>query len=73
MWGLVWPVIRPLSLLVVLWFPPYPVFCIWQEEEGQQSLECIQANQIFPRNPPVLEEEDLQVRKYTASLCSFTL
>uniref|UniRef100_A0A4W4FP31 phosphatidylinositol-3,5-bisphosphate 3-phosphatase n=1 Tax=Electrophorus electricus TaxID=8005 RepID=A0A4W4FP31_ELEEL len=32
-----------------------------QEEEGQQSLECIQANQIFPRKPPVLEEEDLQV------------
>nr|XP_021333893.1 myotubularin-related protein 3 isoform X1 [Danio rerio] len=31
------------------------------EEEGQQSLECIQANQIFPRKPPVLEEEDLQV------------
>ncbi|KAJ8414746.1 hypothetical protein AAFF_G00022690 [Aldrovandia affinis] len=31
------------------------------EEEGQQSLECIQANQIFPRKPPVLEEDDLQV------------
>ncbi|XP_030623655.1 phosphatidylinositol-3,5-bisphosphate 3-phosphatase MTMR3 isoform X2 [Chanos chanos] len=31
------------------------------EEEGQQSLECIQANQIFPRKPPILEEEDLQV------------
>ncbi|XP_016090612.1 myotubularin-related protein 3 isoform X2 [Sinocyclocheilus grahami] len=31
------------------------------EEEGQQSLECIQANQIFPRKPPVLDDEDLQV------------
>ncbi|XP_062399499.1 myotubularin-related protein 3 isoform X2 [Sardina pilchardus] len=31
------------------------------EEEGQQSLECIQANQIFPRKPPVLEQDDLQV------------
>ncbi|XP_007247243.3 myotubularin-related protein 3 isoform X2 [Astyanax mexicanus] len=31
------------------------------EEEGQQSLECIQANHFFPRKPPVLEEEDLQV------------
>ncbi|XP_057213586.1 myotubularin-related protein 3 isoform X1 [Triplophysa rosa] len=31
------------------------------EEEGEQSLECIQANHIFPRKPPVLEEEDLQV------------
>ncbi|XP_029115317.1 phosphatidylinositol-3,5-bisphosphate 3-phosphatase MTMR3 isoform X2 [Scleropages formosus] len=31
------------------------------EEEGQHSLECIQANQIFPRKPPVLEEENLQV------------
>ncbi|XP_051964841.1 myotubularin-related protein 3 isoform X2 [Xyrauchen texanus] len=31
------------------------------EEEGQQSLECIQANQIFPRKPPVLEGDDLQV------------
>ncbi|XP_053480848.1 myotubularin-related protein 3 isoform X2 [Ictalurus furcatus] len=31
------------------------------DEEGQQSLECVQANQIFPRKPPVLEEEDLQV------------
>uniref|UniRef100_A0A673JDT6 phosphatidylinositol-3,5-bisphosphate 3-phosphatase n=1 Tax=Sinocyclocheilus rhinocerous TaxID=307959 RepID=A0A673JDT6_9TELE len=28
---------------------------------GQQSLECIQANQIFPRKPPVLDDEDLQV------------
>ncbi|XP_062310958.1 myotubularin-related protein 3 isoform X3 [Osmerus eperlanus] len=32
-----------------------------EEEEGQQSLECIQANQIFPKKSPVLEEEDLQV------------
>ncbi|XP_066500866.1 myotubularin-related protein 3 isoform X2 [Hoplias malabaricus] len=31
------------------------------EEEGQQSLECIQANQIFPRKPPIFEEDDLQV------------
>ncbi|XP_061115542.1 myotubularin-related protein 3 isoform X2 [Conger conger] len=31
------------------------------EEEGQQSLECIQANQIFPRKSPVLEEDSLQV------------
>uniref|UniRef100_A0A4W5R4R6 phosphatidylinositol-3,5-bisphosphate 3-phosphatase n=1 Tax=Hucho hucho TaxID=62062 RepID=A0A4W5R4R6_9TELE len=30
-------------------------------EEGQESMECIQANQIFPRKPPVLEEESLQV------------
>uniref|UniRef100_A0A8C2Q9M9 phosphatidylinositol-3,5-bisphosphate 3-phosphatase n=1 Tax=Cyprinus carpio TaxID=7962 RepID=A0A8C2Q9M9_CYPCA len=32
-----------------------------QEEEEQQSLECIQANQIFPRKPPVLDDDDLQV------------
>uniref|UniRef100_A0A668A949 phosphatidylinositol-3,5-bisphosphate 3-phosphatase n=1 Tax=Myripristis murdjan TaxID=586833 RepID=A0A668A949_9TELE len=32
-----------------------------QEEEGQQSLECIQANQIFPKKSPVLEEENMQV------------
>ncbi|XP_041095915.1 myotubularin-related protein 3-like isoform X3 [Polyodon spathula] len=31
------------------------------DDEGQQSLECIQANQIFPRKHPVLEEESLQV------------
>ncbi|XP_074525867.1 phosphatidylinositol-3,5-bisphosphate 3-phosphatase MTMR3 isoform X3 [Halichoeres trimaculatus] len=31
------------------------------EEEGQQSLECIQANQIFPKKSPVLEEENMQV------------
>ncbi|XP_066545902.1 phosphatidylinositol-3,5-bisphosphate 3-phosphatase MTMR3 isoform X2 [Amia ocellicauda] len=31
------------------------------DEEGQQSLECIQANQIFPRKHPVLEEDNLQV------------
>lgn len=38
-------------------------FSDWQEEEeGQESMECIQANQIFPRKPPVLEEESLQVR-----------
>uniref|UniRef100_A0A3Q3WUV5 phosphatidylinositol-3,5-bisphosphate 3-phosphatase n=1 Tax=Mola mola TaxID=94237 RepID=A0A3Q3WUV5_MOLML len=30
-------------------------------EEGQQSLECIQANQIFPKRSPVLEEENMQV------------
>uniref|UniRef100_A0A3Q2QAH9 phosphatidylinositol-3,5-bisphosphate 3-phosphatase n=1 Tax=Fundulus heteroclitus TaxID=8078 RepID=A0A3Q2QAH9_FUNHE len=30
-------------------------------EEGQQSLECIQANQIFPKKSPVLEEENMQV------------
>uniref|UniRef100_A0A8C8JCZ2 phosphatidylinositol-3,5-bisphosphate 3-phosphatase n=1 Tax=Oncorhynchus tshawytscha TaxID=74940 RepID=A0A8C8JCZ2_ONCTS len=36
-------------------------FSEWQEEEGQESMECIQANQIFPRKPPVLEEESLQV------------
>uniref|UniRef100_A0A4W5R4N2 phosphatidylinositol-3,5-bisphosphate 3-phosphatase n=1 Tax=Hucho hucho TaxID=62062 RepID=A0A4W5R4N2_9TELE len=36
-------------------------FSDWQEEEGQESMECIQANQIFPRKPPVLEEESLQV------------
>lgn len=34
-----------------------------QEEEGQQSLECIQANQIFPKKSPVLEEENMQVSK----------
>lgn len=38
-------------------------YSAWQEEEGQQSLECIQANQIFPRKPPVLEEDDLQVSR----------
>uniref|UniRef100_A0A8C7QAK8 phosphatidylinositol-3,5-bisphosphate 3-phosphatase n=1 Tax=Oncorhynchus mykiss TaxID=8022 RepID=A0A8C7QAK8_ONCMY len=31
------------------------------EEEGPQSMECIQANQIFPKKPPVLEEGSLQV------------
>ncbi|XP_058491496.1 myotubularin-related protein 3 isoform X2 [Solea solea] len=31
------------------------------EEEGQNSLECIQANQIFPKKSPVLEEENMQV------------
>ncbi|XP_041643777.1 myotubularin-related protein 3 isoform X3 [Cheilinus undulatus] len=31
------------------------------EEEGQQGLECIQANQIFPKKSPVLEEENMQV------------
>ncbi|XP_068617012.1 myotubularin-related protein 3 [Brachionichthys hirsutus] len=31
------------------------------EEEGQQSLECIQANQIFPKKSPVLEDENMQV------------
>uniref|UniRef100_A0A8C7Q8H0 phosphatidylinositol-3,5-bisphosphate 3-phosphatase n=1 Tax=Oncorhynchus mykiss TaxID=8022 RepID=A0A8C7Q8H0_ONCMY len=30
-------------------------------EEGPQSMECIQANQIFPKKPPVLEEGSLQV------------
>uniref|UniRef100_A0A8C5A2Z5 phosphatidylinositol-3,5-bisphosphate 3-phosphatase n=1 Tax=Gadus morhua TaxID=8049 RepID=A0A8C5A2Z5_GADMO len=32
-----------------------------QEEEGQQSLECVQANQFFPKKSPVLEEENMQV------------
>ena len=32
-----------------------------QEEEGQQTLECVQANQIFPKKSPVLEEENMQV------------
>ncbi|XP_034027157.1 myotubularin-related protein 3 isoform X2 [Thalassophryne amazonica] len=31
------------------------------EEDGQKSLECIQANQIFPKKSPVLEEENMQV------------
>uniref|UniRef100_A0A665W6D1 phosphatidylinositol-3,5-bisphosphate 3-phosphatase n=1 Tax=Echeneis naucrates TaxID=173247 RepID=A0A665W6D1_ECHNA len=31
------------------------------EEEGQHSMECIQANQIFPKKSPVLEEENMQV------------
>ncbi|XP_078523342.1 phosphatidylinositol-3,5-bisphosphate 3-phosphatase MTMR3 isoform X4 [Lissotriton helveticus] len=31
------------------------------DEEGQQSLECIQANQIFPRKQLIRDEEDLQV------------
>ncbi|KAK7933243.1 hypothetical protein WMY93_004139 [Mugilogobius chulae] len=31
------------------------------EEEAQPSLECIQANQIFPKKSPVLEEENMQV------------
>ncbi|XP_072290214.1 myotubularin-related protein 3 isoform X3 [Eucyclogobius newberryi] len=31
------------------------------EEEAQSSLECIQANQIFPKKSPVLEEENMQV------------
>uniref|UniRef100_A0A3B3QUG8 phosphatidylinositol-3,5-bisphosphate 3-phosphatase n=1 Tax=Paramormyrops kingsleyae TaxID=1676925 RepID=A0A3B3QUG8_9TELE len=30
-------------------------------EEGQRSPECMQPNQIFPKKPPVLEEESLQV------------
>ncbi|XP_043924302.1 myotubularin-related protein 3 isoform X1 [Protopterus annectens] len=31
------------------------------DEEVQHSLECIQANQIFPRKQLIREEEDLQV------------
>ncbi|KAM9822265.1 myotubularin-related protein 3 isoform X2 [Syngnathus typhle] len=31
------------------------------EEEGQKTSECIQANQIFPKKSPVLEEENMQV------------
>uniref|UniRef100_A0A3P8VQ26 Myotubularin related protein 3 n=1 Tax=Cynoglossus semilaevis TaxID=244447 RepID=A0A3P8VQ26_CYNSE len=31
------------------------------KEEGQSSLECIQANQIFPKKSPILEEENMQV------------
>ncbi|XP_072770361.1 phosphatidylinositol-3,5-bisphosphate 3-phosphatase MTMR3-like isoform X1 [Nerophis lumbriciformis] len=31
------------------------------EEEVQKSLECIQANQIFPKKSPVLEEDNMQV------------
>ncbi|XP_010738506.2 phosphatidylinositol-3,5-bisphosphate 3-phosphatase MTMR3 isoform X1 [Larimichthys crocea] len=31
------------------------------EEEGQQSLENIQADQIFPKKSPVLEEENMQL------------
>ncbi|KAM8864943.1 phosphatidylinositol-3,5-bisphosphate 3-phosphatase MTMR3 isoform 3-T3 [Synchiropus picturatus] len=31
-----------------------------EEEEGQ-SLECIQANQIFPKKSPILEEDNMQV------------
>uniref|UniRef100_UPI00398F02E7 myotubularin-related protein 3 isoform X1 n=2 Tax=Pristiophorus japonicus TaxID=55135 RepID=UPI00398F02E7 len=31
------------------------------DEEGQHSLECIQANQIFPRKQLIREEENLQV------------
>ena len=44
-----------------------------QEEEGQQSLECIQANQIFPKKSPVLEEENMQVRKPLPSLIYLAL
>ncbi|XP_067861843.1 myotubularin-related protein 3 isoform X9 [Heptranchias perlo] len=31
------------------------------DEEGQHSLECIQANQIFPRKQLIRDEENLQV------------
>ncbi|MEE6510080.1 hypothetical protein FKM82_029139 [Ascaphus truei] len=31
------------------------------DEEGQSSLECIQANQIFPRKQLIREDENLQV------------
>ncbi|XP_032899058.1 myotubularin-related protein 3 isoform X4 [Amblyraja radiata] len=31
------------------------------DEDGQHSLECIQANQIFPRKKLIREEENLQV------------
>lgn len=31
-------------------------------------MECIQANQIFPKKSPVLEEENMQVRKTLPSL-----
>ncbi|KAM7416751.1 hypothetical protein PAMA_018688 [Pampus argenteus] len=31
------------------------------EEEEQKSMECIQANQIFPKKLPILEEENMQV------------
>ncbi|XP_044304915.1 myotubularin-related protein 3 isoform X4 [Varanus komodoensis] len=32
-----------------------------EDEETQHSLECIQANQIFPRKQLIREDEDLQV------------
>ncbi|XP_008333909.1 phosphatidylinositol-3,5-bisphosphate 3-phosphatase MTMR3 isoform X1 [Cynoglossus semilaevis] len=37
------------------------IFTQLQEEEGHSSLECIQANQIFPKKSPILEEENMQV------------
>lgn len=33
----------------------------FQDEETQHSLECIQANQIFPRKQLIREDENLQV------------
>ena len=47
-----WRIVLVLLLLVDL-----------QEEEGQQSLECVQANQFFPKKSPVLEEENMQVSR----------
>ncbi|XP_072456093.1 phosphatidylinositol-3,5-bisphosphate 3-phosphatase MTMR3 isoform X3 [Notamacropus eugenii] len=36
-------------------------FGVFQDEETQHSLECIQANQIFPRKQLIREDENLQV------------
>lgn len=33
----------------------------FQDEETRHSLECIQANQIFPRKQLIREDENLQV------------
>lgn len=51
-----------------LFMNKHAFFFFLQEEEGQQSLECIQANQIFPKKSPVLEEENLQVSQLLTSL-----
>lgn len=36
-------------------------FGFFQDEETRHSLECIQANQIFPRKQLIREDENLQV------------
>lgn len=45
----------------------------FQDEEMRQSLECIQANQIFPRKQLIREDENLQVITGHFWLCNMCL
>ncbi|XP_006869366.1 PREDICTED: myotubularin-related protein 3-like [Chrysochloris asiatica] len=47
--------ISPPNLGFLTWF------WLFQDEETRHSLECIQANQIFPRKQLIREDENLQV------------